>query len=256
MKTNWIFTTLALVALFLLIQGSSLPSQQPSARQILERMEAQTRGSSMYAEMTMTTVRPRFTRDVTMKTWSKGDEYSMILITAPARDKGTAYLKRAKEIWNYVPAIDRLIKLPPSMMSQSWMGSDFSNDDLVRESSTLNDFKYRIVNTSEYGGHTCWVLDLIPKEGASVVYGRVRMWVTQEHYIQLKVENYDEKGTLASSVRFSNIRKMGGRMMATEVEIIPADKKGHKTVLRYAEAKFNIPIEDSFFTVQQMRNLR
>jgi len=256
MKTKMIFTTLALGSLFLLIQGSALPSQQPTARQILERMEAQTRGTSMYAEMKMTTVRPRFTREVTMKTWSKGDDFSMILITAPARDQGTSYLKRGKEIWNYVPNIDRLIKLPPSMMSQSWMGSDFSNDDLVRESSTINDFTHRLVGQVQYGGHTCWVLDLVPRESSSVVYGRVRMWITREHYLQLKVENYDERGTLASSIQFSNIRQMGGRTIAAEIEVIPADKRGHKTVLQYLDARFNLPIEDSFFTVQNMRNLR
>jgi outer membrane lipoprotein-sorting protein len=256
MKAGSILTLLALGAVFLLFQGSTMSLQQPTARQILERMEAQTRGTSMYAEMKMTTVRPRFTREVTMKTWSKGDDFSMILITSPARDRGTSYLKRGKEIWNYVPNIDRLIKLPPSMMSQSWMGSDLSNDDLVRESSTINDFTYRIVNTTQYAGHTCWVLDLTPREGSSIVFGRVRMWITQSHYLQLKVENYDERGTLASTIQLSNIRQMGGRSIATEIEMIPADKPGHKTVLQYLDARFNLPIEDSFFTVQNMRNLR
>ncbi len=256
MKTRMMITACALCIIMVLSQGSTMSSGQPTARQILERMEAQMRGNSMYAEMKMTTVRPRFTREVTMKSWSKGDDYSMILITAPARDQGTTYLKRGREIWNYVPNIDRLIKLPPSMMSQSWMGSDFSNDDLVRESSIINDYTHRIVGTSQYKGHDCWVLDLVPKESSSVVYGRVRMWITQEHYLQLRVLNYDERGELASTIELDNIKQMGGRTMATKIEIIPADKRGHKTVLEYLNARFNLPIEDSFFTVQNMRNLQ
>lgn len=254
MKTRTIFTSLTLLIVLVLLQSSSI-QQQPTARQIIEKMEEQTRGNSLYSEMSMTTVRPRFTREVTMKTWSKGEKYSMILITAPARDKGTAYLKRDKEIWNYVPNIDRLIKLPPSMMSQSWMGSDFSNDDLVRESSNINDFNHKIVDTVKYGGFDCWVLELTPKKGTSIIYGKVKMWITKSHYLQLRIENYDDKGVLASTLLFKNIKKMGGRTIPTEIEVIPADKKGQKTILKYIDAKFNTPIEDSFFTTQNMRNL-
>ena len=249
-----IFTMLILLGSLVLFQGSNT-LQQPTAKQIIEKMEAQSRGNTLYAEMTMTTVRPRFTREISMKTWAKGEKYSMILITAPARDKGTAYLKRDKEIWNYVPNIDRLIKLPPSMMSQSWMGSDFSNDDLVRESSNINDFNHKIVDTVKYAGHDCWVIELTPKKGTSVIYGKVKMWITKAHYLQLRIENYDDKGVLASTLLFSNIKKMGGRTIPTEVEMIPADKKGHKTKMKYIDAKFNTPIEDSFFTTQNMRNL-
>jgi outer membrane lipoprotein-sorting protein len=250
-------TTLLIVCTIVgLIPAQTATGQTLTAKQIIEKMEAQMRGNTLYAEMTMTTVRPRYTREVTMKTWMKGEKYSMVLITAPARDKGTAYLKRDKEIWNYVPNIDKLIKLPPSMMSQSWMGSDFSNDDLVRESSNINDFTHKIIDTVKYGGYDCWVLELTPKQGTSIIYGKVKIWVSQKHYLQLRIENYDDKQVLVSTMLFKNVKTMGGRMMPTEVEIIPAGKKGHKTMLKYLDAKFNAPIEDSFFTVQNMKTLK
>lgn len=228
---------------------------QTSAADIIKRMEDRMRGESSYSEMRMTTVRPRFTREVTMKTWTKGENFSLIQITGPARDKGTAFLKRGKEIWNYVPNIDRMIKMPPSMMSQSWMGSDFSNDDLVRESSTIDDYSHRIVRSEKYNGYDCWVLELIPKPESSIVFGKVLIWVAKDLYLQLKVENYDENDVLVSTILFDNIRNMGGRKIPTRMEVIPADKKNHKTVLEYLDARFNIDIKDNFFSQQNLRNL-
>lgn len=229
---------------------------QETARQIIEKTEQQMRGETMYSELTMTTVRPRYTRDVTMKTWSRGEDFSLILITAPARDKGTAFLKRQKEIWNYVPNIDRMIKMPPSMMSQSWMGSDFSNDDLVRESSTISDYRHSILREEVYEGRSCWVLELIPKPESSIVYEKVLVWIDKQHYIQLKIENYDEGGSLVSTLFFSEVKRMGGRTMPTLMEMIPAGKPNQKTVIRYTDARFNAPIEDSFFSVQNLKNIR
>lgn len=229
---------------------------QNSAAAIIEKMEDAMRGESLYAEMTMITVRPRYTREISLKSWNKGDDYSMILVTAPARDKGTAYLKRGNEIWNYVPNIDRMIKLPPSMMSQSWMGSDFSNDDLVRESSTINDYTHRILREESLNGNDCWVLELIPRPESSIVYGKVKIWVKKGSYLQLRIENYDERDVLVSTINFSNIRNMGGRSIPTKMEMIPADRANQKTILKYEEAKFNISIEDGFFSVQNLKNVR
>jgi outer membrane lipoprotein-sorting protein len=253
---NTLTTLLIVCTIVGWMPAQTTTGQALTAKQIIEKMEAQMRGNTLYSEMTMTTVRPRYTREVTMKTWMKGERYSMILITAPARDKGTSYLKRDKEIWNYVPNIDKLIKLPPSMMSQSWMGSDFSNDDLVRESSSINDFTHKITDTVKYDGYDCWVLELTPKQGTSIIYGKVKIWVSQKHFLQLRVENYDDKQVLVSTMTFRDVKTMGGRLMPTVIEIIPAGKKGHKTILKYLDVRFNTPIEDSFFTVQNMKSLK
>jgi outer membrane lipoprotein-sorting protein len=139
-NTAFYFLLIALIAIPLL---GLRQTNAPNVREIIQKMESQMRGETAQMEVTMTITRPRYTREMSMKSWALGDDYSLILITAPARDRGTAFLKRKKEIWNYLPSVDRMIKLPPSMMSQSWMGSDFSNDDLVRESSTIDDFSHR-----------------------------------------------------------------------------------------------------------------
>jgi outer membrane lipoprotein-sorting protein len=245
----------AMTGAFLLLTVPIYASSQ-TATEIIERMEEVMRGESSLAEMTMTIERPRYTRDVSMKAWALGEDYSLILITAPARDRGTTFLKRRNEIWNYVPNIDRTIKMPPSMMSQSWMGSDFTNDDLVRESSTIHDYEHRIVQEVEFDGRTAWLLELIPKPDTPIVWGKVLIWVDQEHYIILKEENYDQRDELSNTIIFSNIREMDGRVFPTRMTLTPADKPGQQTILEYNHLEFNIDIDESFFTQQNMRRVR
>ncbi len=253
MKKN---KTLQLLALLMLFLSTKAINGQENAAQIIRKMEERMRGHSSYSELTMTTVRPRYTREISMKSWSKGDDYSLILVTAPARDKGTAYLKRGNEIWNYVPNIDRLIKMPPSMMSQSWMGSDFSNDDLVRESSTIDDYSHRVLRKETIQGRRAWVLELIPKPESSIVYGKVLMWICKDSYVQLKIENYDESDVLVSTILFKEIKNMGGRTIPTVLEMIPADRRNQKTIIRYENARFNISIDEDFFSIQNLKNVR
>ena len=231
-------------------------SSAQTAGDIIERMEEVMHGESSIAEMTMTIERPRYTRDVSMKAWSLGENYSLILVTAPARDQGTTYLKRQNEIWNYVPNIDRTIKMPPSMMSQSWMGSDFTNDDLVRESSTIDDYEHRILQEEEYNGRNAWVLELIPKPGTPIVYGKVLIWVDKEHYIQLKVENYDQRDELANTIEFLDIGEMGGRVFPARMIMTPADKPDQRTIMNYQSIEFDVDLSESFFTQQNMRRVR
>ena len=255
MKDYKIRIIIALFVVFSLFI-SQMAQAQMTAKQIIEKMDDQMRGESSYSEMTMTTIRARYSREVSMKIWAKGEDYSLILITSPARDMGTAYLKRGKEIWNYVPNIDRMIKLPPSMMSQSWMGSDFSNDDLVRESSSINDYKHTILREVNYQGRNCWVLELVPKPSSAIVFGKVLIWVDKEHFVQLKVENYDEDGALVSTILFKDLKNLGGKMIPATMEMIPADKPKQKTTLTYNVLRFNVKIEDSFFSVQNLKNVR
>ena len=239
------------IILILIVSPAGLLAQ--NASEIIEQVDQKMRGESSYAEMTMTIVRPRYTREVSMRAWSLGDDYSLIKITEPARDEGTAYLKRENEIWNYVPNIDRTIKMPPSMMSQSWMGSDFSNDDLVRESSITEDYEHSILREDTLRGRESWVLELIPKPDAAVVYGKVLLWVDKEEYIQLRVEKYDQQGELANTLELTDIREMGGRLLPAKLTLSPADKPDHKTIMEYREIEFNISPDESFFSLQNMR---
>lgn len=246
----------SILLIFLFNLGLNMSVSAQSASEIIERMEEVMRGESSSAEMTMTIERPRYTREVSMKSWSLGEDFSLILITEPARDQGTTFLKRQNEIWNYVPNIDRTIKMPPSMMAQSWMGSDFTNDDLVRESNTIDDYEYRIINEEVYNGRTSWVLELIPKPETPIVWGKVLMWVDQEEYIQLKVENYDQNNELANTIEFSEVGEMGGRIFPAKMTLTPADKPDQRTIMIYEDLQFNIDIDESFFTQQNMRRIR
>jgi outer membrane lipoprotein-sorting protein len=242
-----------LFAFFLLIPFASLAQD---AREILKKMEDNMRGNSTYAEMDIQIIRPRFTRELSVKSWSRGEEYSMVLVTAPARDKGTVYLKRQKEIWNYVPSVDRMIKMPPSMMSQSWMGTDFTNDDLVREGSILDDYTHRVLRTEPYEGHECFIIEMVPKPQSAVVWGKVLVWVTGQEYINLRTENYDERGKLVNVMQMSEIKTISNRKVPMRYELIPQDKQGHKTVMAYRELNINTPIEESFFSIQNIKRIR
>ena len=191
-----------------------------------------------------------------MKGWSLGQEYSLILITSPARDRGTATLKRDKEIWNWQPSIDRVVKLPPSMMMQSWMGSDFTNDDLVRESSIVYDYTHELAGDTIINGRDTYKLLLIPKEDAPVVWGKILAYITKEDYIQMLIKYYDEDGYLINTMILSEIKEMGGRSIPTLLEMIPADEEGHKTVIEYQEIAFDIDLKPQFFSIQNMKRIR
>jgi outer membrane lipoprotein-sorting protein len=227
-----------------------------TAKEIIQKADQKMRGESNNAEMKMTIIRPTWEREVEMKSWSKGDEYALILITAPAREAGTAFLKRGNEIWNWQPSIDRTIKLPPSMMQQSWMGSDFTNDDLVKQSSIVEDYTHEKMGVENIEGRSCWKIGLTPKEDAAVVWGKVITWVDQEEFMELKTEFYDEDGELINTIYGKQVKEMDGRIIPTLLEVHPADDPGKRTVIQYLSIDFNIDIEASYFSVQNMMRLR
>lgn len=238
-----------------IIPGIAL-AQKPDPKDIIEKADARVRGKTSYAEMTMTIVRPKWTRAISMKSWSKGQDKALIYITEPARDKGTVFLKRNKEMWNYRPTIDRTIKMPPSMMMQSWMGSDFTNDDLVRESSIVLDYKHTLAGEEKISGYDCWKISLTPLPSAPVVWGRIDTWIDKKDYMQLMTKFYDENGTLINVMEASDIRDMSGKKLPAKLTMVPEDKPGHKTIVTYSKLIFDQALEDQFFTEQQMRRVQ
>lgn len=241
-----------IVVTSLILSGVTLAQD---ATEIVRKMDEKMRGESLKAEVTMTIVRPDWSRQVTMESWSRGTEYSMILITAPARDEGTAFLKRGNEIWNWVPSVGRTIKMPPSMMMQSWMGSDFTNDDLVRESSAVTDYDHELVGEETIQGYECYKIEMKPKPDAPVVWTRVDVWISKEEYLELKAEFYDEFGELINVMNGMEVKEFDGRMIPSKMEMIPMDEEGYKTILEYKSMEFNENIPQSFFSVQNMRRL-
>ena len=245
-------TTVLTVSFFMILSGLT---HAQDALDIIKKVDQKMRGNYSYQEMEMKIVRPDWERSITMKSWTKGTTYALILITSPAKEKGQVFLKRDKEMWNWVPSIERMIKIPPSMMMQSWMGSDFKNDDLVRESSIVVDYEHNFLGEEDINGISCWKLELDPKPEAPVVWGKIIAWIDKE-YNQLKVEYYDEDGYLVNIMDQSDIKKMDDREIPTHLEMIPADEEGKKTVINILSATFDDPIPENFFSQQNMQRVR
>lgn len=246
-----------LMLLALMANGLLLTANGQTAREIIKKSDEKMRGStSAITEMTITIVRPKWQREMTLKTWAKGEELSLSLIKSPAKEKGITFLKRHKEIWNWMPSIERTIKLPPSMMMQSWMGTDFTNDDLVRESSILNDYDQKIIGDSTILGRTCWKIQLDPKPEAAVVWGKLIVFIDQQDFIQLRSEMYDEDGYLVNTMNSMDIKEMGGKTLAAKMEMIPEEEPGHKTIMEITSIEFDRPIDDEFFTTSNMKRIK
>lgn len=234
-----------------------ISGQELSATEIITKADEKFNGEkSGYSVMTMTVVRPSWQRTLEFKSWSMGDDLTLSLITAPAREKGQSFLKRGNEMWSWNPAINRLIKLPPSMMSQGWMGSDYTNDDILRESSVIKDYTHTIEGEENVEGRTCYKIKLTAKQDADVLWGSQMWWVDKKEFITLRAELYDEDGFLVRSEKASDLKTMDGRFIPTLIELVPAENEGYKTVLKIVEIKFNIIIEESFFSQQNMKTIR
>ena len=256
MKTVKHFTTRIFTTFLVLASAFSAFGQDINIEEIVRQADEKFRGTSSKGELTMIIERPSWSRTVSMKNWTLGNDYSLIYITEPAKEKGQVFLKRDKEMWNWVPNIERMIKIPPSMMMQSWMGSDFTNDDLVKESSMADDYNQKLLGYEVIEGYNCYKIELIPHEDAAVVWGKVIMWISKDELHWLKAEFYDEDGYLVNTEILSDIKKMDDRVMPTRLEMIPADEEGHKTIMIFDKIDFDVDIKESFFSQQNMKRIR
>ncbi len=246
-------STILMMALALSLSGFS---QNLTAMQIIKKSDDLQRGETNKSELSMTIVRPKWQRTISMTSWSMGRDHTITLITAPAKDKGQVFLKRNNEMWNWVPSISRMIKLPPSMMSQGWMGSDYSNDDILKESSIVVDYTHQLIGTETVNGLECYKLELTPKQDATVVWGKVYKWISKKDFWQLKTEYFDEDEDLVRTEIASDVKQFGDRKLPSKMEIIPADKPGQKTIVYLISSQFNIKINENFFSQQNMKRVR
>lgn len=245
-----------LVSMVILFGFQSVSWGQVNAHEIVQMADKKRLGKTSISTIDMIVIRPNWSREVSMKVWTKGNEYLMILIIAPARDKGTTFLKRGYEIWNWIPRIDRNIKLPPSSMLQSWMGSDFTNDDLVKQSSIVDDYHHTLLGEENVNGRAVFKIEMIPKEDAAVVWGKILTWIDQQEMLFLKTEYYDEDNVLVNTMTGSDIKVMGGRNVTATMEMVPADDAQNKTRLTYQDLVFDESLEDDFFSLQTMKRIR
>ena len=231
--------------------------QAQNATEIVKRADDKMRGeNSGISTMSMQIIRPTWERTIEMKSWGKGTEMSMVLITAPAKEKGQSFLKVGREMWNWNPTISRTIKLPPTMLSQGWMGSDYTNDDMINQRSIVVDYTHEIIGSEKIEGRDCYIIELIPKENAPVVWGKIVLWISKIQDNVLKMEYYDEDEYLVKTELGKEIKNMNGRIIPTVYEVVPADEEGNRTIVTIKSIEFNAPIDDSFFSIQNMKRLR
>jgi outer membrane lipoprotein-sorting protein len=254
MKIRSAFIVIILISA---VCSDAVLAQSLTATEIVRKADEKFNGEkSSYSVMSMTIIRPAWQRTIEIKNWSLGRDFALALITAPAKEAGQTFLKRTSEMWSWNPSISRLIKLPPSMMSQGWMGSDYTNDDILRESSVVNDYVHEIIGEENIDGRLCYKINMTAKEDASIVWGKQIRWIDKKDFLVLKAELYDEDGYLVRTETGSDIKIMDGRTVTSKIELVPAEEPENKTLLEIQEIKFNISVGESFFSQQNMKRVR
>lgn len=244
------------ILIILIVLFKTILTDAQDATEIVRKADQLMRANSSYSEMTMKIIKPDWTRELTMKIWALEPDFALIYIESPARDAGTVTLKRYNEVWNWIPSAQKVIKIPPSMMLQSWMGSDFTNDDLVKQSSVVKDYNHYLKGEETISGYDCYKIEMIPKPEAGVVWGKIITWIAKGSYLQPRAEYYDEDGFLIKYFTGSDPEEMDSRTIFTHWEMIPEDEPGNRTVMIYHKIDFNINIEESFFSEQNMKRVR
>lgn len=230
-----------------------LPAQSNDVNidEVVEKIDQLYRSESSYAKMRMQIITPHWERTLEMRAWSEGMDKTMIRILSPAKEKGVGTLRIGNEMWNYLPKTNKVIKIPPSMMMSSWMGSDFNNDDLVSEFTWRED--YNVTQTSIDTAKADRIyLKLTPKEGRPIVWGKLIVAVRRSDYLPVWEKYYDENDKLMRIMRFENIQTMGGRNIPSRMVLVPQTEEG-KTIMEYVNVDFNAGVPSNIFTLRNLR---
>ena len=227
----------------------------PDIETVIRHIDQLYRSETSHADMEMHIVTPHWERTLAMTIWTKGMDKTFIRITAPKKEQGVATLRIGNEMWNYLPKTNKVMKIPPSMMMGSWMGSDFTNDDLVRESSMLNDYTYQYVTPEDASAGHLYV-ELVPREDSPIVWGKIVGAVRSDDYLPVWQRFYDEKGNLMRIMNFKEIKTFGDKTAPSVMEIIPQNKEGHKTIVRWMNAEYDSEIDDKIFTRRNLQRRR
>ncbi len=246
----------ALLAGFLVVPVLHTSRQSPSAREIVDRVDRMLRGNSSRGDVVMEIATEHWKRSLEMRVWSLGTAYALVRVLAPPREAGTATLKVNEEVWNYLPRVDRTIKVPPSLMMGSWMGSHFTNDDLVKESRMIDDYDIAIGFEGDRGGVAVWEFVLTPKPTAAVVWGRIVEQVRKDDLMPTWARYYDERGNLIRTMTFTDFRRLGGRLLPSVMVVRPEDKPEERTTVRYRDLQFDVPLTPEFFSLRNLQSRR
>lgn len=226
-------------------------------KDIIRKMDSLLRGATSYGLYEMTITDPEWKRTLRLKAWEIRKEKKMFIrVLAPKKEEGIGTLKIGNEMWNYLPRVEKVIKVPPSMMMQSWMGSDFTNDDLVKESSIVEDYAHTLAGAETVGGSEAYRIEAVPLPDAPVVWDRIIYWVRKSDYVPLRQEFYGEKGELVRLLTFSDVKFIGGRTIPTFWRMKPVKKENRETTMRILDAEFDSPIDEAIFTLKNLKTER
>jgi hypothetical protein len=238
-----------LPALILLLLFAS-SAQAMDLHKLIREVEDQYIGRSSHARMTMEVVSEHWRRRLEMEAWSLGRDRFLVKILGPAKERGVATLKVDKQVWNYLPRVDRVIKIPPSLMGGSWMGSNITNNDLVKEAHIDEDYNFKLLKETD----AFWEIEGIPKPDAAVVWGKIVYRIAKAGRVPQRVDYFDEKGIKVREIRFDDVRKIQGRMLPMRMTVQPEEKPKEKTVLQYTEIEFDLPMKKDFFSLRSLKD--
>ncbi|CUS97474.1 outer membrane lipoprotein-sorting protein [Candidatus Kryptobacter tengchongensis] len=242
---------------FMILPLLSIQATAQSPQEIIKKSENQIKGKTSYGIIEMTIITPDFKRTLKMEGWWIGNEKALIEIKYPKKEEGNKTLKIGKEIWLYLRNTESLIKIPPSMMLQSWNGSDFTYDDLVRESNLERDYEMKIISSSDtVNSEICWKIELIPKPQAPVVWGKIIYWVRKSDYLPARIDYYDEKGKLVRYMEFYDVKEFHSKKLPAKWVMYNNIEKGRRTEFTLIDIKFDIKIDEKIFSFKELEKRR
>lgn len=241
----------------LLLWASAASGERPVIDQLVSHLDRLYRSDDSYSEMTMTVETPNWTRTLEMKAWSKGTGKTFIRILSPAREAGMSTLRIDDQMWNYLPNTNSTVRVPPSMMSGSWMGSDITNNDIVREITYAEDYTWSYLPDSAVSGGTdedALYLELVPRQSTAVTWSSIVVAVSEDGLLPVWERYYDGRGDLIRTIYFSEVEELGGRTIPTVMEVVPADEEGHRTRIEWTAARFDQGVDDDVFTLRNLQS--
>jgi hypothetical protein len=256
MKKTFFLRTFLYSVLFLGLTHCFAPLTQCeefSSRDILDKVDKMWRGESSIGTYEMNIKTAHWQRSLRVKSWTRGLDYTLIRIEYPKKEKGVATLKVQNNLWNYLPKINRVIKVPSSLMMGSWMGSHFTNDDLVKESTLADDYTHSITFQGQRDGEEVYEITLIPREEAAVVWGKIVILIRKNDLMPLHEEFFDEDGKAVRKMLFTDIKTMGGRLLPGIMKIVPYDKPGEFTEVIYLDIAFDTELPETFFSLRNLQ---
>ncbi|MEK7384788.1 MAG: outer membrane lipoprotein-sorting protein [Elusimicrobiota bacterium] len=241
----------------LLLAASPLCAQALNIKELVDRANKALRGDSSRGRLSLTIETPEWRRTLEVEGWNKDRAYALLVLRAPAKERGNTTLRRKNEMWVWMPKVERVIKIPPTMMHAAWQGSDFTYEDIVKADSIVKDYTHKLLGTTKVEGRTIYRIEAVPLPDAPVVWGKVlselAVYDDDQSVVPLLEEDYSERGELIRTITLSDVKILGGRRVPARLECLSAKKKGKRTILQYHELEFDVPLTEDFFSYQRLQ---